>query len=239
MAKRAPVSVNGRTFPSKAALERHCRDIIEKYADGTFLIGGDELFMLRLVRERHCDPEAKLLSGKLDQIVGVKVFHESAGDRLHWGKKSGGNHLVIVYQDGTEIDFSWLKCCRGFDAAAEASAAMRKAIADQVLWFKAGKFVGCDTVACEVSGEPVGRDDCDVDHHPRLFSELRDQFCRSRGIELKDIAVGPDGRGGSSLSDGELAYDWMRFHARNARFRIVKSSINRVCWRESRTGGEK
>jgi hypothetical protein len=236
MATRERPLVGGFQFDSKTQLTIFARSIVESYDDGELMSDDDRDWFITLIRERHDSPGEKLLDGK--DVVGIRVCHESAADRLHWGKNSGGNHTVVVYSD-REIDFSWLKCCRGFSAEEAATGAMRKAVAFQIMRYKHGVFGAVRSVTCPVSGEPLSFDTCQVDHWPRLFCDIRDDFLDAEGVRLGDVAVQGDPKGGSLMAFKEQEDRWAKYHNANASYRLVSPAVNRSTWSSMRTGGAK
>lgn len=236
MAKRERPLVGGLQFENKRNLTTFARSIVANYEDGELMSDEDRDWFFELIRSRHDAPQEKLIDGM--EVIGIRVLHESAGDRLHWGKKSGGNHTVVVYAD-REIDFSWLKCCRGFSAEEAATGAMRKAVAAQVSRYKHGRFSDVSSVSCPVSGERLEFDTCQVDHWPKLFCDIRDEFLAKEGVSLAEVSVVGDPKGGSAMSDVAQETRWAEYHKEQATYRLVSPAANRSSWSPMRTGGAK
>lgn len=236
MAKRERPLVGGLQFDNKSNLTTFARSIVADYQDGELMRDEDRDWFFELIRSRHDAPQEKLIAGM--EVIGIRVLHESAGDRLHWGKKSGGNHTVVVYAD-REIDFSWLKCCRGFSAEEAATGAMRKAVSAQVSRYKHGRFSDVSSVPCPVSGDRLEFGTCQVDHWPKLFCDIRDGFLAKEGIVLAEVSVAGDPKGGSSMADVDQEKRWADYHKEQATYRLVSPAANRSSWSPMRTGGAK
>lgn len=231
MAGKRSVVVGGIEFASKAALERHCRGIISKCCDGELMPESE--FMLNLIRERHCTPWEKIIPGLEDQIVGVRVRHESARALIDHGKQ---NHTFVAYATGHEIDFSWPQCCKGFSVRSWSNAAMRKAIEPDVVAYKKMRFLS-GSVTSDASGVPLTWDECAVDHYPVTYWELRDRFLSHKGIALDEVETVNAPRGGSLLGDEEFSKEWVLFHKANAKLRLVTPEENKRSWKEPERHG--
>lgn len=224
------VTVQGRQFASKAALERHCRELIGRYGDGDLMRDEDGMFFISLILERHETPDEKILVGLEDEIVGIRVRH-SSGYRLYGNCGTNVNHLFVAYASGDERDFSWKKCCQGFRPEAVATAAMRRAVFDQVAAYKKMRFLA-GSVTSDASGVALDWSSARVDHYPRTFAWLRDSFLAGESIRLADVAVVSDSKVGVAMADEWLRRRWALYHDANKTLRIVSVKENETSWRE-------
>lgn len=222
----ASLTVAGVEFASKAALERHCRQIIAACGDGEIM--PESRFMLNMLRQMHRSPWEKILPGLEDQVIGVRVRHESAAGLICYAVK---NHTFVAYSTGMELDFSWVKCCRGFSVRAWGNEAMRRAVHKDIVSYKKLRFVH-GYVVSDASGTPLTWDGCQVDHYPVTYAELRDRFLSDRGMSLDQVATLNDPMGGSLLADDEFAKAWVLFHQANATLRLVTPEENQTSWKE-------
>lgn len=231
MADRSVV-VRGVRFPSKAALERHCRGIVEKHSSGEMMAADDAMFFLSLILERHERPHEKIIVGLEDEVVGVKVRHAD-GYAFYGDSKTNVNHTFVVYACGREIDFSWKKCCSGFKKEHIATTAMRRAVADQVATYKRLRFAaGSGSVTSDDSGEPLAWGDACVDHYPVTFAALRDRFLSLEGVPLGDVEVASDPRCGAAMADEWLRQRWAAYHDAHKTLRLVSAKENETSWRD-------
>lgn len=224
------VVVHGKQFASKAALERHCRDIIKRYGDGDLMRDEDGLFFISLILERHERPDEKIVVGLEDEVIGIRVKHAS-GYRVYGGSETNVNHLFVAYAGGDERDFSWKKCCQGFRHEAVATSAMRRAVFDQVASFKKRRFLA-GSVTSDASGKPLDWSSARVDHYPRTFAWLRDSFLNGESIPLSGVAVISDPVVGAAMADEGLRRRWALYHDANKTLRIVSVRENETSWRE-------
>jgi len=222
----ASLIVAGVQFSSKAALERHCRKTVEACSDGEIM--PDSAFMLNMLRQMHHSPWEKILPGLEDQVMGVRVRHESAAGLIRYAVK---NHTFVAYSTGMELDFSWVKCCRGFSVRSWSNEAMRRAVHKDIVAYKTLRFRHGGVVS-DASGAALTWDRCQVDHFPVTYAELRDRFLAKIGVSLERVATLNDPMGGSLLADEQFANAWVLFHQANATLRLVTPEENQTSWKE-------
>jgi hypothetical protein len=231
-AGRSPAIVRGQEFASKAALERHCREIISGYGGGELVKPAHAMFFLSLILERHDRPDDKILPGLEEQVIGIRVRHGD-GYRFYGKSPTNVNHLFVAYENGMEIDFSWKKCCSGFKPEAVATSAMRRAVADQVCEYKRLRFLSAGgSVTSDSSGEPLDWGSSRVDHYPKTFAFLRDSFLAGEGISLATVATRSDERCGNAMADDALRERWASYHDKHKTLRLVSARENETSWRE-------
>lgn len=224
------VTVRGKEFASKAALERYCRTIIERYGDGEVMRDEDGMFFLSLILERHDCPQDKIVPGLEDEIVGIRVRHNS-GYRLYGASDTNVNHLFVAYAGGFERDFSWKKCCHGFKPEAVATGAMRRAVWEQIASYKKLRFLA-GSVTSDASGEPLDWSSARVDHYPKTFAWLRDTFLASEPLALAAVATKSDPEVGVAMADDGLRERWAAYHDAHKTLRLVSVRENETSWRE-------
>lgn len=228
----SPVTVAGRVFASKAALERHCREIISRHGDGEMMRQEDSVFFLSLILERHDRPDEKIIPSLEDSVVGIRVRHNS-GYRLYGNCETNVNHLFVVYDGGHERDFSWKKCCSGFRPEAIATTAMRRAVWEQIAAYKKLRFLA-GSVTSDSDGLPLDWPSAVVDHYPKTFAWLRDTFLAGESLTLASVATKSDQRHGVGVV---MANDWLRerwvaYHDANRTLRLVSVKDNETSWRK-------
>jgi hypothetical protein len=229
---RSPVVVGGQTFASKAALERRCREIVSGYEDGQMMSREHAMFLLDLILRRHDSPAEKIMPGLEGEISGIRVKHDS-GYAFYGKSATNVNHTFVVYASGLEIDFSWKKCCAGFKPEAEATQAMRRAVADQVAQYKRLRYAnGSGSVTSDVSGKPLAWGDARVDHWPKTFAYLRGCFLSAEGIALADVQTKSGPVCGVAMADEALMQRWQAYHDAAKTLRLVSARENEISWRE-------
>lgn len=224
------VSVRGVTFQSKAALERHCREIIQKYSGGDMMSPEDSMFFVSLILERHERPDEKIVPGLEDSLAGIVIRHAD-GYAFYGNSPTNVNHLFVAYSNGYEVDFSWKKCCLGFKAEAVATSAMRRAVVDQVRSYKKLRYVR-GPVTSDASGIPLAWDDSRVDHYPLTFAAMRDAFLSCEGVLLGEVKVKSDPVCGVAMADDGLRERWSSYHDAHKTLRLVSVRENETSWRE-------
>lgn len=227
------VVIGGVSFRNNAELKRHVAAIVSAKADGELLPEAEFGFVVDLIRRRHAAPDEKLIPSLADQVVGIRVRHQSGCPQ--WGRsKTNVNHLFVVYADGSEIDFSWRRCCENdFSPERDADQAMRRAVVPDIIAYKKERFlpVGGQRT-CAVTGADLSWGTCQVDHWPLTWVAIRDRFLADEGVGLGDVAVTKHPLGGHILADARFAERFIGFHRREAKLRLVTAEVNRKSWRD-------
>lgn len=191
-------------------------------------------FMFDLIARRHDTPDEKLIPGRIDEIVGIRVRHQS-GCPQFGSAKSNVNHCRVVYSGGEEIDFSWKSCCQGsFSQARDADHAFRRAAEPHVREYKRRRFAAVGGMpTCDKTGVALTYQSCQVDHYPLTWVALRDRFLAGEGIEISGVEVVPViPEGGCTLADLALMRRFQRHHESKATLRLVTTEVNRTSWRD-------
>lgn len=232
--KKKSVAVCGVEFKSAAALARHTRSVIESYQDGQMMSSEHAAFVFDLIARRHDKPDEKLIPERIGELVGIRVRHQSGCPQF--GKsRTNRNHCLVVYADGTEIDFSWVGCCTGsFSPERDANHALRRAAEPHVREFKKRRFMAVGgNPTCDETGDALTWESCQVDHYPLTWAAMVDEFLAVEGIAIGDIpvvSVVPEG--GCRLADQEFAERFERFHQARATLRLVSTAVNQRSWRD-------
>lgn len=231
--KRQPITISGIEFSSAAALARHARSLVESYGDGEMMNEPDFMFMADLIIRRHDNPDDKFVPGRIDEVVGIRVRHESGMPRLG-RSNTNRNHCYVVYDNGDEIDFSWRKCCEGtFSPARDADHALRRAAEPHVRSYKRMRFMPVGgNPTCDATGVPLTPSECQVDHWPVTWVAIRDRFLTAEGIRLEDIRTVSVKEGGCVLEDSGLMERFQRHHQATATLRLVVTAVNQRSWRD-------
>jgi hypothetical protein len=174
-----------------------------------------------------------------DDVMWLIKRHPSASEKIGCGIASiyvrrnptfpSQRSFWIQRADGSETDFSYLRCIDGKDKSAQHwfVQACRWAVVKQILAFKQRAFAaGCAT--CSVTGQLVGWSSCHVDHESPQFAALVASFVTEFDIDVESVAV-------SGCSDNECAPRfaspamhnmWSEYHRKHATLRIVTAEIN-------------
>jgi hypothetical protein len=93
------IVVGNMQFKSKAALERTTRDKLESIGCKTIDANHNEFQFFCDLLNRHRDPKSKMGPG----IKGFKITKDQLNKK--------GFAMLAIQNNGTEIDFSWVRCC--------------------------------------------------------------------------------------------------------------------------------
>ena len=211
--KAPPIMVAGETFASKTALHRRVKTILYAAPVGAWLQGADYTF-IRALLDRH--PEA-------GHKIGVGV------ERIRVGKVLGNSAVFLQRIDGSETDFSWCQCIFGKRKDDDLLGALRLAIDPQIWHVKDLAFSEVKTLPCPITGEPITRKTCHVDHAPpKTFKALVERFVQAESLVVEAIRYEghEDGSLTVRLADKDLERRWQAFHLMHAELRVVSRRAN-------------
>jgi hypothetical protein len=209
--------IRGVYYPTYVSVSKEILRRLEKYTlkAPENLCADDVDWFVHLIREMH--PYA---SRKLHRpVVGIKRYNR-------YGHQ--GNNLMLMYDDGSALAFSWRKCCKG-KASSDAhsvKSAFRDAVRDQTSAVMADAFSHSATINCPICGESVRRDQAHVDHMPPEFQDLLSAWLIERDLTLEQVTLADDPQGGAVLPDGMTRDSWREFHQRHARLRVLCGPCN-------------
>jgi hypothetical protein len=203
--------IGAREYPTKTAAQEAIQEVLYRYQPGeTVERPEDQEFLADLV-QNHPDPASKI-------GVGIARFE------VRRNLKTPG--FWIVRTDGSETDFSFVKCLRPPTLEQLVRTALRRSVDEQIWQFR-DQALGGGLVVCSVSGDPIDRATCHVDHFDPTFSDLVDAYVAAHGgYEAFQIAETADGAFGRRLSDPQVEADWRAYHKANANLRLVSIRAN-------------
>ena len=201
-------------FPTKKAAQEYTVRLRDKYANSELIIGQDDEFLRNLVNQ-HPEAAAK---------VGGGIHHftvESAGP---WGSR----HFVLHRQDRTSTDFSYRACFAKPTHRSQVYAALRTAVADQVLAFRDRMF-SRGQPTCSLTGKKLIPEETHVDHiYPFTFSAIVEHWLHSTGYEVGTLQVIPsqDNQQVHRLKDADKEQSFAEFHQQYAKYRLLDCKVN-------------
>lgn len=205
-----PVIVGGRVFRTRTDALEQIRHVRDRYPLGAVVTDGDDQEFLLELLALH--PEAAEKFGPGVEHFEVRQNGSTVG---FW----------IIRTDGSETDFSFIRCLRAPRHDEEVRAAMREAVRDQKLAARDAAFANGE-VRCPITGELLTPQTCHVHHDEREFLELADAFAGEIGGYERIEVVAGDGVIGRRLVDEDLKRRWQEFHERNARLVVVSVRAN-------------
>lgn len=205
----AEILIGSLTFPRKADAVNYIREVrLRSRAAGP---GVEDDEFLRDLVALHPDATDKVGSG-------IERFEV---------RRNGNNEgFWIIRADGSATDFSFVKCLYGTSQEAKVQSAMRDAIVDQRLAAREAAFLISETLICPVTGVPITRANCHMDHDAPTFLELADSFAVENGGYSTIKTISLDGALGRRFTDEDTMRKWQIFHAKRAHLRAVSKMAN-------------
>ncbi len=205
--EREPIHIGNRAFKNKSEAAGYFRRLLSGGA-----VTGDAAAELMDLLAMHPDAERKI-------GPGVERFEvrQQGRNRCFW----------VVRVDGSETDFSFLKCLSASraDPMARFLSAARRAVAGQARAVRDAAFRDTATLICPITEEPFTVESCHIDHHPRPFVFWARLFVCARG-RIPATRTHEDGQVGEFFADEDDERAWVAFHAAAAEMRAVSAAGN-------------
>lgn len=206
-----PVMIGDRSYLSKRDAEQACRDVLYHYQAGNTVDDAEHQEFLLDLLDLHQDAVTK---------IGVGIAHFEV--RLNEYRKPG---FYIIRSDGSETDFSFMRCLTPATHRQRVLAAFRRAVADQVLEFK-NSMLAKGPAVCAVTGTLIADGDIHVDHHDPEFKDLAHSYALAHdGWDAFPVLKG-DGMTGSALASSEQRREWSEYHREHAHLQITSRIAN-------------
>ncbi|KAB1859970.1 DUF3223 domain-containing protein [Acinetobacter tandoii] len=190
-----------RNYKTKKSLTDEIRNLINQIDDDCFITEEKDIELLTWVLSHHHD--------YLNKINGSTNFKIRVRRSL---VNSGNKELLILRDDGTEIDISWTKALNPQGSSThkeDLRNAAVQAVNDQIIEFK---DKNTDTICCLCKKQI--EDKIEACHYePRLNELLTQFFGNDEEMEKIDIK---DGSYASRYFNPELSEKWATFHANQA-----------------------
>lgn len=215
MGKRRPIIVGKLIFDTVGSATEHVKGLVARYADGDMARGPDVEFLKDLL-ELHPRCLAKVGNG----VAGFTFSRNP--------EYTNTRTISVIRNDGSETDFSWRKCLNGETSEQLIRAALRSAVADQIIVFKRNAFLQ-QPVVCPETGETLTWEYCHVDHQaPNTFDQLVDEWLRSEKINLESVEISPsrDNSFTRALTNEMQRQSWLRFHEQRKQLRLLSPCAN-------------
>lgn len=211
------ITIGNEVFKTKKEATEKVQGILYSYKSNEFINYEDRLFMENLVHN-HPNSEEKIGSG----IEGIKVKQNPRYIKTR--------NFIIVRTDGTETDFSFLKCITApkqkanfFQAARKATEPFMRNFRQEYFKEKGGKSV------CEILGTEIYPFNSHVDHVPPLtFENIIKEFIEKENLDIETVEFKPsaDNEYGKEFKSEELSNKWVEFHNERARLRVISARAN-------------
>lgn len=214
-------TLGGKEFSTKTELTEYIKSVLAGLPLNTPL-DGDPYEIISSLFELHPDAETK---------IGPGIGHIEIRINKEFSKISRG--FWIVRADGTETDISYKKCLEGESAYRnQFIRACRVTIKPHIEHFRREFFRVALAPTCCLTGEPLSRETCHVDHAPPYtFERIVDAFAALNGLDPNAPGLcvsGIDGWLLPSLADDILRDKFVQFHNTFAQLRVISAPANMV-----------
>lgn len=215
-----PYLIGRFVFKNKQEAEANAKRILRLYPVGEMITECDREFLDCLINN-HPDYEEKVGCGISGFTIGIN--REWKAQRM----------FVLIRNDGSSTDFSYLKCLNRKNKLTEFSGACRRVVAGDIIAFKAQAYglasAGGTAVRCAITGQPVAAEDAHIDHvPPNTFRSIVSQFIAINSIDLDTVRYTKqtDNTYGKLLIDDHIANAFRRFHSENSILRVTTAKAN-------------
>jgi hypothetical protein len=205
----AKYEISGIQFNNKKEITTHIQNILRRYETGENLQYNDQKFMYDLL-QRHNEVDKKI-------GVGIDYIRKVKND---WGKHA----FEIVRIDGSETDFSFMKCITQKGEFQDHRAACRTTIRNDIQKFRYETY-SLGEVICPITGENVPIENSHVDHKPpNTFDYIFRQWV-TNNINAK-IGGYDDGEQHKYFIDSEVGENFRELHNQLAELRVTSARGN-------------
>ena len=215
--RRGRFKIRAIYYPTYTAVRAEILRRLEKYTSRSpeDLCEDDVAWFLALIQEMHPYAAEKLSR----PVIGIRRYNRYGVN---------GNNLLLMYNDGSSMPFSWNKCCKGKASSDSVSIkhAFRAAVQDQTSSVMDAAFTEACQIVCPMSGELITRGTAHVDHAPPKFADLVQAWLIDMGMRLDEITLADDPQGGAVMQAGSRLDSWRAFHSKHAQLRVVSARWN-------------
>jgi hypothetical protein len=190
---RNKVYLAGCTFTSLTAAKGYAKAILDKHNSGDLVTYNETKFLQAAIALRGAEKLKKKIGAGIESIF---IGYNDSGDKA----------FFIRRIDGSETDFSYIKCFTNPSILTDFSNACRNAIQNTKATLKTG----------------LGYDQYHVHHNGIDFKTIVQKFIEDKHIDITSVVfLSGDGIEGSYFMDENLASDFREFHARLASLEVL------------------
>lgn len=208
-----PIVFGNFQFRTKEGAKKEARRRIDQYEENQKLYEDDELFFSSLFT-LHSEYQEKIGTG-IEYITVQKDFHHN-------------RCLYIHRTDGSKVDCSWVHCLQPASLKQIVSVAFRRAVKERVMEFKNDQL--SKVKICPILGIQLTYNNSHACYSEKSFDKMLSDFLSENGLTIESIKLtNPssediDQRG--ILTDSSLVILWNKFHADNARLKLISKKAN-------------
>ena len=202
--------IAGETFTSKKAVTQRARSIRELWVGQDVPPRSQDFAFVGGLLPRHAEPEK----------------HRGGIRRLFvaWAPDHPSTCFFVERADGSKTDFGVASCLHPVRSLNLAS--FRELVRPYVEQFKQTALQGRSTFVSAYSGRTFPAVQGHVDHNPRTFISLVEQFCDDTGLDLDRLLTRGVDMCSRPVFDPPRAADFFNFPADHARLRLVGAKEN-------------
>lgn len=190
---RSKVYLADQEFSSLTAAKAYAKTLLDKYSSGDYVNEEEIAFLKAAIALRGTE--------KLMEKVGAGI------ESIFIGYNCGGDKAFFIRRfDGSETDFSYIKCFTKPSIFTDFSTACRNAVKEDKASLKTG----------------LGFDQYDVHHNGLDFKSIVQAFIEDRHIDITTIEfLTGDGIEGRYFMDEGLTTAFREFHSRLASMEVL------------------
>lgn len=214
------IRAGGKNFKTKSSLQAYCKYVLNNACPNSAL-DGEWADVLSDVVKMHERFHEKVLGQQF--TVGVRPCSINPIN----------NQFYIIREDGSDTDFSYYKAISGHTSKeSRIKACLREIVKDQSVRYKDNFFAENQDskgyIVCAETGLKIKKKDSHIDHYPKQFDEIVEDWVKMMNISSEDIVLVPSGDNGTAwkMSDSCLVSSFEEFHHVTAEYRIVLNKVN-------------
>lgn len=214
------IKAGGKIFKTKTTLQAYCKYVLNNAGVNT-LLQGEWASVLDDVLKMHLCYEGKTKGQNYS--IGVRVCNINPRNR----------QFYILRADGSDTDFSYIKAIsESKTKLSRIKEALRDSIGYQTIAYKKNYFTeNADSkgfVICEETNLKVKMKDSHIDHYPKQFDEILQEWADKYSVVSEDVSLTPPGDNGTVwiMDDESLLQSFKDYHAETATYRIVLNKVN-------------
>lgn len=213
----------GKNFKTKSTLINYCKFVLNG-ADKNSFLEGEWFSVLDDVLKMHDCYEGKTegKTGGQSYKIGVRTCSINPRNR----------QFFVLREDGSDTDFSFYKAIQKESKESKIKKSLRASITGQTISYKDAYFAENQDrngyVVCPETNLKVKKKDSHIDHFPKHFDAIVQEWVTKKGVTSEGLEIVPAGDNGAEweIVDKGLLQDFVDFHKEQAQYRIVLNKVN-------------
>lgn len=215
------IKAGNKTFKSQTTLTNFCKFILNN-ADLNKPLEGEWFSVMDDVLRMHDNYHGKIKGQQYS--ICVRKSPINARQR----------QFYILREDGSDTDFSYYKAISNKPTSKivrikdTLKAAVKQQTIDYKDWYFEEHKIGKDFVLCEETGLKLKRKDSHIDHYPKQFDEIVEEWVKKYNVKSEDVELidGGDNTTVCEMVDKDLLESFVNYHKEQATYRIVLNKVN-------------